>query len=1132
MDKIEFIDYLKTELDKEIDDEKLLSYYWQINASRLRVSVNYTYDLNYLLDKIQSITTISCLILQEERFDNALIALNICAKLLFNIVHVPECIYDKDYLLIIAALCFDIAGYQANAYCIVKDIENYYLETSEEIDLTEDNKIIEQVIYILQKRLPLAFAKIKNDSSEKSIRYSYFEKAVLTWYEKILDLKNNEYLIFFNLSYKNYLQSNNIYISKILLLLKTKILLSEERLISNKIYEKTSKNPIWDKYIKLLSKDVFSNTQKKDKKDRHSIYEFWISQINALNKGIINQDESFVIQMPTSAGKTFIAEIFLLQKLITNPNKHVVYIAPYKALSNEKEIDLRRNIEKLGFSVSELPGSYEIDYFQDLISVETDVLIATPEKIDLLLRINKQYFDNVSAIIIDEGHLVGNGDQRGTLLEFLIIRLKILYPNIKYLFISAVIPELDATDLSDWLCNKNDNVITSAYLGNKDWEPTNKLIGRFDWNSSGGNITFDRINIGVQTKKNPFVPNYLQGQLADYVKQDGIKKVSITSALTFRIVEEGETLVFCGTTNEIEWIATRITSLCEVIGNRVLIENTNSASFYYANQYFGPEDYRTKALKYGIGIHYSKLPEQVRKSVEQDYKNHILHAIICTNTIGQGLNFPIKNLIIHSVSYKHDNQYLSKKDFWNLVGRAGRAEKEIEGVILFVIYYNKQKHTSYCPDEQSYKKYMYQKDSDTFKSYIYTLISDYLEERINSYELFLENIENNIDTYLLDLLTEEAVENNFEKITNSIINNSFFNVQLNRNGIDKKNIQNAIQQAFVNCVQKVPFEQKQIFSETGLSIHSTEKILTFVMNKKKESVDLFGSIGIFYSNFLECLAVSNLKELDNHDLNKLCIDFSKCNDLFIDWINGETRLKLLQDWSFVNNDLENFYIFESVGFSYLIPWILSAYLLIVKNIYEIEDSDIEEQIRLAPTYLKYGLNNMNACFAKIHGIHTRELSIFLADKYNNSDYSKFLFWLANLSDAEIESYSISEWDKQNIRSVSEKICLRNYKEQPKSFLCKIKGTFFNESYKRESLKLNNFSKLYLQRDEENQFDPYAIFVMHDGNPIGYIPKEDSKFISTEMDINNTEYEVKISFIVSRGDYNEIQVILSEKQEAQ
>ena len=80
------------------------------------------------------------------------------------------------------------------------------------------------------------------------------------------------------------------------------------------------------------------------------------------------------------------------------------------------------------------------------------------------------------------------------------------------------------------------------------------------------------------------------------------------------------------------------------------------------------------------------------------------------------------------------------------------------------------------------------------------------------------------------------------------------------------------------------------------------------------------------------------------------------------------------------------------------------------------------------------------------------------------------------------------------------------------------------------MKINNSSKLYLQRDEENQFDPYAIFVMHDGNPIGYIPKEDSKFISTEMNINNTEYDVKVISVTSKGTYNDIQINLEKPEE--
>ncbi|TGL26397.1 DEAD/DEAH box helicase, partial [Leptospira bourretii] len=86
--------------------------------------------------------------------------------------------------------------------------------------------------------------------------------------------------------------------------------------------------------------------------ERKSIFEFWTSQIRALENGILDRDENFVVQMPTSAGKTFIAELLILKNLIENPNKKCIYIAPFRALTHEKEIELSKNLSKLGYSVS------------------------------------------------------------------------------------------------------------------------------------------------------------------------------------------------------------------------------------------------------------------------------------------------------------------------------------------------------------------------------------------------------------------------------------------------------------------------------------------------------------------------------------------------------------------------------------------------------------------------------------------------------------------------------------------------------------------------------------------------------------------------------------------------------------
>lgn len=60
--------------------------------------------------------------------------------------------------------------------------------------------------------------------------------------------------------------------------------------------------------------------------------------------------------------------------------------------------------------------------------------------------------------------------------------------------------------------------------------------------------------------------------------------------------------------------------------------------------------------------------------------------VICTSTLAQGVNMPLKYLIINSTQQGTDT--ISVRDFQNLVGRAGRAGMYTEGsIILQIIYY-------------------------------------------------------------------------------------------------------------------------------------------------------------------------------------------------------------------------------------------------------------------------------------------------------------------------------------------------------------------------------------------------------------------------------------------------------------
>ena len=128
---------------------------------------------------------------------------------------------------------------------------------------------------------------------------------------------------------------------------------------------------MWRAYLRNLALDK-------------SIVEFWPSQLRAIDADILTSDESFVVQMPTSVGKTLIAELAILSALSAGQNARCLYIAPYRALQRRLRA-VWRSCGTAGFRVSSLVGGFELDAFQDFLANESDVLVATSEKAELAL---------------------------------------------------------------------------------------------------------------------------------------------------------------------------------------------------------------------------------------------------------------------------------------------------------------------------------------------------------------------------------------------------------------------------------------------------------------------------------------------------------------------------------------------------------------------------------------------------------------------------------------------------------------------------------------------------------------------------------------------------------------------------
>ena len=578
MNREEYLIELKSDIELLLKEHKLNNYKNQAFAWKLKAKFNRTFDEKYLWNRALFLATNSCILLQNNtEKKTAINGLYESAEIYEYLSELPEVeeIYDTQYLAVLSALCYDLSGYQANAFCVANKIGEYKLESKDsDLNIEIDNIIIEQIRLILLKKIPLAYHKLNSERSINDTGYLILKKGLEKWFQYVLKLYDTDYMVDIDYSYKYFLNLKNTYLSHLIFLLKTRLQLFSNRSIWDnlKSYDHIADNSQWKKYIKLLAYDYYTKNTIKEVEDRTSIFEFWVSQIRAIEKGFIELDENFVVQMPTSAGKTFIAELSILKYLVNYPTKKCIYIAPFRALTNEKEEELSRYFSKIGFSVSSLSGSYEIDEFQDVILSDTDLLIATPEKIDMLLRLNPEFFSEVSFVVVDEGHIIGDISTRATLLEFLIIRLRIKIPNIKTLFISAVMPPQNADEYSIWLSKKDNNVLRSLKFSdskiNEEWEPTRKLIGRFAWDGDNGKILFSNLNTEDENTKivqEAFIPYFLkEKQFGDrYPKKNN--KLETTAALAYKYTFEGNTLVFCAQPRQTEWIYKRL--------EQILIQN-------------------------------------------------------------------------------------------------------------------------------------------------------------------------------------------------------------------------------------------------------------------------------------------------------------------------------------------------------------------------------------------------------------------------------------------------------------------------------------------------------------------------------------------------------------------------------
>lgn len=412
--------------------------------------------------------------------------------------------------------------------------------------------------------------------------------------------------------------------------------------------------------------------------------DLWPSQTEAAARAA-DQSDDLVVSLPTSAGKTRIAELCILRCLAGG--KRVVFVTPLRALSAQTETTLQRTFGPLGKTISALYGSIGVSGFDEDAIRERNIVVATPEKLDFALRNDPSLLDDVGLLVFDEGHMIGI-NEREVRYEVQIQRLlrRPDAPDRRIVCLSAILPDGDQLDdFASWLRRDHPGGLIKS-----DWRPTRLRFGEVVWTSPTA-----RLNLRVGDER-PWVQRFLTGAVPPNwippkrrrtrLFPDDQRELCLATA--WRLVDDGQTvLIFCPERRSVEPFADVIVDLHERGALRSLFEadpDVLSTAIALGEEWLGAGSAILNCLRLGVALHHGALPTAYRKEVERLLRENILKVTISSPTLAQGLNLSATAVVMYSLHRAGERIEIS--EFKNVIGRAGRAYVDVEGIILFPMF--------------------------------------------------------------------------------------------------------------------------------------------------------------------------------------------------------------------------------------------------------------------------------------------------------------------------------------------------------------------------------------------------------------------------------------------------------------
>ena len=374
-----------------------------------------------------------------------------------------------------------------------------------------------------------------------------------------------------------------------------------------------------------------------------NIKELYPPQKKAIS--VVEKGNSVLMSVPTAAGKTLVAYTALMKAV--RDGKKGIYLVPLRALAWEKVNELRdicQNIlngAKIGVSVGDFDKARGLSKY--------DIIIATSERADSLIRHNPSWLTEVECLVADEIHLI-NDSGRGPTLEVTLSKFREINPTIQIIGLSATVSNSD--EIADWL---------DAILVKSNFRPVPLRRG-----------------IAIE-KKIEWEDN----------ESDDISLAGVEGIATDNLPEQ--CLIFVATRKAAE---AQARNLSRIIGEKLIPEDSERLNMWSKKIKQGTEEVTSvdsnlsKLIEKGVAYHHAGLTNRHRQVIEAAFKDKSLKVLCATPTLAAGVNLPAKRVIIRDLSRWEatfqSNQPLPVLEVQQMLGRAGRPGFDVDGEGILV----------------------------------------------------------------------------------------------------------------------------------------------------------------------------------------------------------------------------------------------------------------------------------------------------------------------------------------------------------------------------------------------------------------------------------------------------------------